>query len=425
MPTEKLTDRKVASLKQRTERLDYWDTKLPGFGIRVSTEGTKTFFLMYRFAGMRRRLNLGRYPEVPVVKARKEANKALLKVSEGTDPVQEKKAAEAKVRRERLEARTFSQLAQRYMEEYAKPYKKSWEEDEWIINKFLRPEFGTLNVKEITRTHVRSFLRTMAARARVQANRTQACLRKIFNWAIEEEIVDLEDNPASRIKRPGGKETPKERALTDDEIKAVWQGLEEETSQVKDVLRLILLTGQRPGEVMGARWDEFDINEELWTIPGARTKNGLLNVVPVSSQVRRILDKHKEALELKRQKRTKRGDPGIESAFVFPNRLLAKQSDAPVTHVRKATGRLWRRLKIEEFSAHDLRRTFITGLKKMQVPGHVVDRITNHKAVGITDRVYNQYDYLKEKREALDAWGAKVARIVSGLELVNTPPAEA
>jgi hypothetical protein len=97
-----------------------------------------------------------------------------------------------------------------YIEEYAKLNKRSWEEYERIIDKLLKPEFGTLNVKEIARSHVRSFLRGIAAKTRVQANRAHACLRKIFNWAIKEEIVDMEGNPASGISRPGGKEKPKD-----------------------------------------------------------------------------------------------------------------------------------------------------------------------------------------------------------------------
>src|SRR5438034_7104389 len=110
MPTENLTDRKIASLKPAKERTEYWDDGTPGFGLRVSPEGTKTFFLMYRFAGLRRRLKLGRYPEVPLFEARKNAKKALATVSEGKDPVQEKKANEARARRERLAAVSFDQL---------------------------------------------------------------------------------------------------------------------------------------------------------------------------------------------------------------------------------------------------------------------------------------------------------------------------
>ena len=134
---------------------------------------------------------------VPLFEARKNAKKALATVSEGKDPVQEKKANEARAQRERLAAVSFDQLAQQYIAEYAKVNKKAWQEDERLINRLLRPEFGSLNVKEITRFHVRSFLRGIAADGPVQANRAHACLRKIFNWAIKEEIGCLRGHTGS------------------------------------------------------------------------------------------------------------------------------------------------------------------------------------------------------------------------------------
>ena len=426
MPVVNLTDKKLKSLKPENERVEYWDDSLPGFGVRVTPNGEKTFCVMYRIGGRQRRFSLGTYPQIPLAKARDMARDAFEAVRKGKDPVQEKKVQEAESIRARLGAKTFARLAQQYLEEYAKLNKKSWKEDEKIINHLLKPEFGTLNVKEITRTHVRSFLQRMAARAKVHANRAHACLRKIFNWAIKEEIVDLAGNPASGITRPGGKEIPKERALSDAEMKALWRDLDKETSQASDVLRLILLTGQRPGEVMGARWEEIDADQALWTIPGSRTKNGLANAVPLSPQAIRILESHRNDLEAQRRQRKERGGPDEESPFVFPTHLLTKHAKAPIGYIRKAVGRIHRRLGMKPFTAHDLRRTCATRLGQMGVPGHIIARILNHKPTDVTSAVYNQYEYLKEKREALDAWGARVVRITSELQLVDqNPKAEA
>ena len=424
MPTVNLTDRKIASLKPGKDLVEWWDNSTPGFGIRVSPKGKKTWFVMYRFAGLRRRFKFGRYPEVPLEDARRKARKALSHVSEGKDPAQQKKAEEAIQRRERLEAKTFGQLARQYIEEYAKLNKRSWEEDERIIDKLLKPEFGTLNVKEITRSHIRGFLRGMAAETRIQANRAHACLRKIFNWAIKEEIVDMEGNPAAGISSPGGKEKPKERNLTDDEIKAVWKEMEMDSTGPKRALQLILLTGQRPGEVVGITSEELNLNDALWTIPGSRAKNGLTNLIPLSNQTTRVLDKQREALEFQRQKRQARGEKAGPNAFVFPCRHLAKDKPMTVYAIDQEAQRISEKLSVPGFTPHDLRRTCSTKLGEMLVPGHLIDKITNHKPTGITDRVYNKYDYLKEKQEALNAWGARLSRIVSDLELVE-PKAEA
>jgi integrase len=189
--------------------------------------------------------------------------------------------------------------------------------------------------------------------------------------------------------------------------------------QIRDVLRLILLTGQRPGEVMGMRWDEIDFEEALWTLPGSRTKNGISNVVPLSPQAIRIIERHAQEEEEQRQRREKRSHDASTSMFVFPN-IKLKKHDEPVVHVRKATGRIWRATGIASFSAHDLRRTCATRLGQMEIPGHVIARILNHKQMDITSMIYNKYQYLKEKREALDAWGARLVRIVSNLELVES-----
>jgi integrase len=418
MPIANFTDRMILGLKPQNKLTEWWDKKIPEFGIRVSPKGKKTWFVFYRFAGKRRRMNLGRYPDVSLEEARKKAGKARADVSDGKDPVQQKKLQQAEQKREMLGMKNFAQLGKQYVDEYAKVHKRSWKEDERIINKLLAPEFGNLNVKEISRSHVRTFLRGMAAKTPTQANRTRACLSKIFNWAIDEEIIEMDSNPTSRISSPGGKEKPKERNLNDDELKAVWHALEKETSQAKDVLRLILLTGQRPGEAMGMRWDEINSNEALWTIPGARTKNQLPNVVPLSTQSLQILERHREEQEKQQKKWQKRGLKVEDSTFVFPNKRLTKHAEAPITHVRKATGRIWRALSMEPFSAHDLRRTCATRLGQMQVPGHVIARILNHKQTDITTLVYNQYEYLKEKREALESLGARIAKLASELELV-------
>jgi integrase len=242
---------------------------------------------------------------------------------------------------------------------------------------------------------------------------------------MKEEVVDLEANPCSGISRPGGRENPKERVLSDSEPKSLWNALKEEDPAIKHVLRLILLTGQRPGEVMGAIWDEVDLEQGLWTIPGSRTKNQLPSVVPLSPQALREFEKQKAFLENQKQKREKRGDPAPDSKYIFPNRLISKHADAPIVHIRKAVGRLHRSLHVQPFTAHDLRRTCATRLGQMRTPGHVIARILNHKPTDITSSVYNQYEYIEEKREALDAWGSKVARMISGLELIASPLAEA
>jgi integrase len=340
-------------------------------------------------------------------------------VSDGKDPVQERKNQAVELKRERLEARTFSQLANQYLEQWAKRQnrEKTWKEYQRIIQKLLNPAFGKLDVKEIQQPHVRAFLRDLAAKKPVLANRTRAVMGAVFKWAIKEDIVV--ENPVSGISRPGGAEIPKERTLSDDELKAIWPALEKETSQIKRVLQLILLTGQRPGEVMGMGWDEIDFSEALWEIPGSRTKNGRQHIVPLNALALRILHGQQETLSTQREKRKKRKKPAIGSPFVFPNRHLAKQAQAPAKMLRKMVNRIIKDLNIRPFAPHDLRRTCATYLGKMEVPGFVIALILNHSLQGVTSKVYNRYDYLKEKRDALNRWGIRVHQIVTGIKLAD------
>jgi integrase len=159
--------------------------------------------------------------------------------------------------------------------------------------------------------------------------------------------------------------------------------------------------------------------------PGSRTKNGLASIVPLSPQAVREFEKQKALLENQRQKREKRGDPALDSKFVFPNRLISRHADSSIVYIRKAVGRLHQNDTIPAFAAHDLRRTCATRLGEMGIPGHVIGRILNHKPTDITSSVYNHYQYIDEKRQTLDAWGARVARIVSGFELIVSLRAEA
>ena len=139
----------------------------------------------------------------------------------------------------------------------------------------------------------------------------------------------MEGNPASGISSPGGREKPKERTLNDDEIKSVWKELDEDSTPPRRALQLILLTGQRPGEVIGLQWEELNRSESIWLLPGSRSKNGLANIVPLSNQSMRIIEKQREALDSQRKKREKRKQEAKLSAFVFPCRRLA--TDRPMT----------------------------------------------------------------------------------------------
>jgi integrase len=411
------TDRTISALKSNSVRVDYWDESLPGFGLRVTPDGERTFCVKYRVAGKQRRFSLGRLSKVSLARAREMARDAFELVRKGIDPAiakreaeravleQERKVRDEERRRLEHEQNTFKRLSQDYLELYAKPKKRSWRTDEWYIENVLNPEFGKKPVADIRRREVRELLdRLVADGTEVKANRVLACARKIFNWGISKDRV--ESNPCHGISRPG-KEHERDRVLSEDEIKAIWKALDKEKPIMAATFRLRLLTAQRGGEVHSMRWD--DIDGEWWTIPAEFAKNGLSHRVPLSPQAMRVLDQVRKITEEQDKKAGRK-----RSQWVSPNPIRREDH---IYECQKLAQRVRKESKVD-YRAHDFRRTAASMMAAMGIPRLVVSKILNHVEPGVT-KVYDRYSYDKEKQEALNAWGARLSRIVSGLELVK------
>jgi integrase len=392
MPTIEFNAARIKFLKPEAGRqVDYFDKALPGFFIRVSPKGRKSFGVLYRHLGRMRRLTLGAFPPMTLKEARRDATDKLRDAAHGKDPATEKA--------QQRKAETFREMAEQYIERHAKPHKKSWPEDERRINKHLIPVFGNWKAKEITRRDIRPVLEGMAKETPIEANRVRSLLRKIYNWGILNEIVEL--NPVTLIPAPG-EEKRRQRVLTEDEIKALWKALDNERKNMAQhkprvtavaSLKLRLLTAQRGGEVMGLRWSE--VAADWWTIPPERSKNGLAHRVPLSASAMRVLEEMKKLNEKK------------PSQYVFPS----PKGDAPIANVQKTIQRV-RKAAGFHFVGHDLRRTAASMMTGMGVPRLTVSKILNHVEPGVT-AVYDRHSYDKEKRGALEAWSKRLMKIVS------------
>src|SRR5262249_55497116 len=290
-------------------------------------------------------------------------------------------------------AETFRELAEDYLERYAKKRKRSWRKDEMALKRDLLPRFGSRKAKAITRRDVYQLLDSIMDRgAPIQANRTFEILRHIFNWGISREIVDL--NPCHMI-RPPGEEKPREKVLTEDELRAVWQALEPEHVRIAAMFKLRLLTAQRGGEVSTMRRTDLDLHSAWWTIPGEFSKNGLAHRVPLSAVAVRTVN---EALAAADE----------DCPWVFPS----PTSDGPVCSIWKAVKRIRDRCGVD-FRPHDLRRTAASLMTGMGTSRLTVSKILNHVESNIT-AVYDRHSYDAEKRQALEAWAVRVEQIVSG-----------
>jgi integrase len=390
-----LTDRTLRRLiAATTHRHDLWDSSVSGFGVRLSPGGHSSFVVRYRVGGRLRRFTIGLYPRISLADARETARDALRDAHHGKDRAAEKIEARR--------AETFAELATEYIEQHAK-HKRSGHEDVRLLNGSphkkktgktphvpIVKRWGSRKVKDIQRRDVRELLDEIAARAPIMANRTLALVRKMFNFAIEHDWLEV--NPCQMIKRLAP-ERQRDRVLSEDEIRRLWKALDREDAVIAAVFRLRLLTAQRGGEVLGAMWAEMDLRTGWWTIPAERSKNGLAHRVPLSPQAVKVL---KSLCSLT-------GD----SPWVFPS---PKKEDASIAHAQKAIERVVEQSGVE-FRGHDLRRTAASLMVGGGVPRLVVSKILNHVETGVT-AVYDRHSYDLEKRAALDFWGKRVDDMV-------------
>jgi integrase len=401
MPTKNLTAQFVERVKANGKRTDYFDDSLPGFSLRVSEKGVKSWCVSYRFAGKWTRYTFGAFPIIKLAEARQTANDALHDAAHGINPATKKKIER--------ESETFAYIADEFLERHAKAKKRSWHEDERILNADILPAFGNLRARDITRRDIRSLLEKKATSAPIMANRMRALLRKIFNWAITAEIV--ESNPVYLVPAPG-RERQRERVLTEDEIRGIWKAIDADKADADDshrrekalsaaIMKLRLITAQRGAEVMSMEWSEFD--GDWWTIPGEKTKNGLAHRVPLTAPAHKVLS----------EIRSSYGD----SHFVFQS---PKRPDQHISNPQKALERIQKATGID-FVGHDFRRTAASHMTGMGIPRLTVKKILNHVEREVT-AVYDRHSYDAEKRAALEEWSRRLILMVSGLQAVQSEP---
>jgi integrase len=386
----------VQSLKGPTNdrpREVLWDKRLRGFGLRITNTGHKTWIAVYRRGGRNGRLQelkIGTYPPLSLAEAREKARGTLAAAQLGDDPVEEK--------REERDAETFAALAERYLVEHARRWKKprSVEEDKRNLKNDVLPIWGNRRVNEITRRDVIALVDGIVNRgAPIHANRVLALISKMFNFAIDKDPDRVENNPAYKVKKPSP-ESSRDRVLSSDEIRNVWGALESEPPNIRAIFKLLLLTGERPGEIKGMRWTELDISrvESWWTIPGGRdgrTKNKKVHRVPLVGEAHRIL----QSLS---------GD----GPMVFPNR----SGEKPFTGLQKALNRLRKNSGVN-FQTRDLRRTLATGLGELGIDRIVIQKVLNHSDGSVTG-IYDRHTYDTQKRGALERWDRRLCQILTG-----------
>jgi integrase len=390
MPIVKLNARNITTLKAvGGVRTDYRDELLPGFFLRVTPQGTRTFGIVYTTRdGRLRRCTLGPVGPLGLSQARAQAKRLRGAVAQGEDPHGDRMTA----RRQKLTASTVDDLVEAFLSSKdAQGWRpKTRQEFARILRVEVVPALGQLKPDEVKRGEVRALVDRLSDRAPVMANRVFEVTRRLYTWAIGKDLV--ETSPCVGLSKPSP-ETQRDRVLSEDEIRAVWTACDAEPGIIADAFRLMLLTAQRRGEVLSMRWQ--DVDGHWWTIPAELAKNGLSHRVPLSPQALTILGGLRK---------------GAKGPWVFPS----PTTDRPIENPQKAAERLRERSKVPDLRLHDLRRTAASLMTGMGISRLTVKKILNHAERDVT-AVYDRHSYDPEKRTALEAWGRRLDEIVSGV----------
>jgi integrase len=370
----------------------YWDDTLRGFGLRLHVDANqkllRSFVIQYRFGNRQRKISLGDAAKITVKQARDMAKERFAKIALGVDPAAEKEEA-----RRVSTALLFRDGVAQYLDMQEKRLRPaSFKNCKLYLS---RPQYfsalHSMPVNEITRSHVSTAIDKIASRGTtVTASRCRAWLSGFFVWCLER--GHAESNPvidsATVTASP-----PRDRVLSDAELKAVWHACDVNTDFGR-IVRLLILSGCRRGEIGGLRWSEIDMDAGAITIPGTRTKNKRAHTLPITDAMRKIIESVPRRVD-------RECLFGETAAVGFTGWKDKGEFDSGVK---------------DQWTLHDLRRTVATGMIKLGTAPNVVEATLNHFSghrSGVAG-VYNRHDYGSEKRTALALWGDHVAAVVGG-----------
>ena len=403
-----------------------WDTEVKGLALRITPTGTKAFVLDYRAEGRQRRITIGGHPDWTVAAARDTAKTMKREVDRGTDPMGE--------RRSQRDAPTVKDLWERYEREHLPQKAARSQVDERIMwEKIILPRFAKMKVAAITHDEMDAFHRdiTTIRGTPVRANRTIEVLRRAFNLAIRWKW--REDNPASGVRR--NPEEKRNRYLNKTEIAALAKALNEHSEPISaNAIKLLMLTGARRGEVLGAMWEMFDLENGVWTKPSAHTKQRRLHRVPLSGPAIKLLTDMKAAAQ-----RQAEADGASLNPFVFPG-----PTGKPLTDIKRTWESVCRKaglaVEVEKKTrngkvvkgkdgkpvmvwkptvrVHDIRHSFASILVSAGASLPLIGQMLGHTQVQTTQRYAHLFD--DPMRKAAETVGAYV---LSSPEPTDVTPA--
>jgi len=377
----KLNDLFLKRLVLQPRAFVVWDTHQRGLAVQVQPTGHKAWKCIYAFHGRPRWYHIGDAAAIGLADARKLAANVMFEVARGFDPQAQRKAERS--------LGTFEDLANRYRD-YAQRKNKSWRQADALVRRHLLPRWAKLRAADISRSDVKSTIARITAP--VVANQTLASASAMFAWAIREEFGGVLVNPCHGVERNDTRS--RERVLSDSEIPRFWTAFDSAGLMRSTALKMILLTGQRPGEVTHMRREH--VENGWWTMPGEPvpalgwpgTKNGVSHRVWLPAPAQALL--------------AEMDGTGL---------VFAGARGAPLDGLDGAMRALCAELDAERATPHDLRRTHGTTIAALGFGRDAMNRVQNHKEGGIAS-VYDRHQYAEENKRVMEATAARIMSLV-------------
>ena len=360
-----------------------------GLYLRVTKEGAGYWVVRYSIYSKRREITIGNFKALTLAQANLEAAKIKLDVSEGIDPLTERK------REDNHNIELVDDLAEDWLTECDRRLKHP-QIPRQVYRDYIKPSIGEIPLSQISPRDIRAAMNKASEKGSpTRTNDALMYCKQLFRHAVKLDLI--QSNPALPFTTDdaGGVEKSRTRILSIEDVGALLKTLRENSNQFarENYLAVVLLLslGVRKGELVAAQWSEFNLTDKLWHMPSERNKTEVAITIPLSEIAMKCLE------ELKIR--------SVNSAYLFPNRRVSKRFGhiSPDT-LNAALKKMFEESKmpVEHFTVHDLRRTFRSLLASLAVPGHVAERCLNHKLKGV-EGIYDRYDYLDERRQALDA----------------------
>ncbi|MBT0730764.1 tyrosine-type recombinase/integrase [Rosenbergiella nectarea] len=412
----KLTDMQIRAWIKAGER---FEGRSDGNGLYLSYRDsyqTPVWRFRYKFSGKSRAMLIGSYSELSLSKARETAKELSARVALGYDVAgekQERKAEAIKKIEAEKNAKKFHQLAAEYFESQILG---RWKHPDILrrrIDKDINPNIGSMKVEDVKPRHIDDMLKGIVKRgAPTIATDVLRWTRRIFDYGIKREYLEVNPCSAFEVSDAGGKEVSRDRWLNRDELIRLFQGMRTAkgfSRQNELTFKLLLALCVRKMELCAARWEEFDLDNAVWHLPEERSKNGDAIDIPLAPV----------AVEWLRELHTF----SCNSKFVLPAR---KMQNRMIPHIQESTlpvalAKVRAELPdVPNFTIHDFRRTARTHLAALGVDPVVAERCLNHRIKGV-EGIYNRHQYFNERRAALTQWADLLVALEAGTEYNVTP----